>query len=109
MYSVLKHPLGLIRQKSNGKPMKFSKPEKIDKELEPFIKLIQIMRDDPLINKKVIKILKLDSYQRRIVLNNWLEQLRRQNAPENLRQALTSLFDDTISEKVLTLINKSVI
>lgn len=86
--------------------MKSSKAEKTENEFEPFIKLIQVMRDDPLINEKVIKMLKQNSYQRRIILNNWLEQLRRQNAPENLIQALSCLFDDIVAEKVLTLINK---
>ena len=85
--------------------MKSSKAEKTENEFEPFIKLIQVMRDDPLINEKVIKMLKQNSYQRRIILNNWLEQLRRQNAPENLIQALSCLFDDIVAEKVLTLIN----
>ena len=85
--------------------MKSSKPEKAENEFEPFIKLIQVMRDDPLINKKVIKMLKQNSYQRRIILNNLLEQLRRQNAPESLMQALSCLFDDIVAEKVLTLIN----
>jgi hypothetical protein len=85
--------------------MKSSKPEKTENEFEPFIKLIQVIRDDLLINKKVIQMLTQDSYQRRIILNNWLEQLRRQNAPENLIQALSCLFDDIVAEKVLTLIN----
>ena len=64
------------------------------------------MRKDPVINAEVMKILKLDPYQRRFVLNNWLEQLRFRNASENLLSALSSLFDDTIAEKVLTLINE---
>jgi len=85
--------------------MKSSKPEKTENEFEPFIKLIQVMRDDPLINEKVIKMLTQNSYQRRIILNNLLEQLRRQNAPENLIQELSCLFDDIVAEKVLTLIN----
>ncbi len=85
--------------------MKSSKPEKTENEFEPVIKLIQVMRDDPLLNEKVIKMLKQNSYQRRIILNNLLEQLRRQNAPEYLIQALSCLFDDIVAEKVLTLIN----
>jgi len=87
--------------------MKLSKPQNTDKEFEPFINLIQVMRDDPVINKKVIKILKQDSYKRRTVLNNWLEQLRQQNASEKLTQTLSYLFDDIVAEKTLKLINKS--
>jgi len=69
-------------------------------------KLVLVIRDDPLINEKVIQLLQLDSFQRRSVLNIWLEQLRVRHASENLLSALSSLFDDTIAEKVLTLINE---
>jgi len=85
--------------------LKSSKTEDIDREFEPLKKLIQVMRDDPVINVKVIKMLQLDPYQRRTVLNNWLEQLRRRNASGNLLNALSCLFDDKVAEKVLTLIN----
>ncbi len=85
--------------------MKVSKPPNSDKELDPFIKLIQVMWDDPLINEKLIEILNMESYKRRIVLNNWLEQLHRQKASENLIQALSRLFDDKVAKNVLSLIN----
>ena len=58
------------------------------------------MRYDPLINKKVARILEMESYPRHIVLSNWLEQLRRNKAPQPLMQALACLFDDSIAEKV---------
>lgn len=89
----------------NGRPLKSSKIEDIDREFEPLKKLIQVMRDDSVINEKVIKMLQMDSFRRRSVLNNWLERLRRQNAPENLLSALSCLFDDKVAEKVLTLID----
>jgi hypothetical protein len=54
-------------------------------------------------------MLQLDSYQRRSVLNNWFERLRRQKAPENFLSALSCLFDDKVAEEVLTLINKRMI
>jgi len=74
--------------------------------IEPLKKLIHVMRNDPIIYSEVIKILNLDSYQRRSVLNNWLEQLRRRRASENLLSALCYLFDDKIAREVLVLINK---
>ena len=85
--------------------MKLSKPQNNDKEFEPFIKLVQVMRDDPLINEKLIETLNMESFKRRMVLNNWLKQLRQQKASGNLRQALSCLIDDKMAEKVLTLIN----
>jgi hypothetical protein len=86
--------------------LKLSKTEDTDKEFEPLEKLIQVVRDDPVINVKVIKMLQMDSYQRRAVLNNWLEQLQHRNAPENLLSALSCLFDNKVAEKVLALINE---
>ena len=74
-------------------------------DAEQFAQLIQIMKDDPKINARLIQLLTLDSYQRRIVLSKWLEQLRRKSASENLRQALSCLFDDNVAKKVLTLVN----
>lgn len=65
------------------------------------------MRDDTVINEKVIEVLNLDSYKRRIILNNWLEQLRRQNASEKMVQILSYLFDDIVAEETLKLINRS--
>jgi hypothetical protein len=68
-------------------------------------KLLKAIRYDPVINIKVTNILKMDSYPRRIVLSNWLEQLSRNNAPKKLIQALACLFDDSIAEKVRSFIN----
>jgi hypothetical protein len=68
---------------------------------------MHVMQNDRVIHGKVIEMLKLDSYQRRLVLNNWLEQLRIRHASENLLSALSSLFDDKTAADVLTLINKT--
>jgi len=84
--------------------------EKIDNDesdFEPIRKLLQAIQNDPLINKKVISILKMDSYRRCLVLNNWLEQLRRKNAPGKLIQTLSIMFDDSVAKKIFELINKS--
>jgi hypothetical protein len=78
---------------------------KDDSDIESIRKLLQAIQNDPVINKKVKNILKMDTYLRRSVLNNWLEQLRLKNAPGKLTQTLSILFDDKIAKKVLTLIN----
>ena len=80
-------------------------PENDNNKLKPFIKLMQVMKKDPVINEKVIQLLKMESYQRRLVLNSWLEQLRVRHASDNLLNALSCLFDDKIAEDVLALIN----
>jgi hypothetical protein len=67
--------------------------------------LLRAIDRDPVINKKVTRLLKMDSYPRHIVLSSWLEQLRLNNAPNTLTQTLSYLFDDVVAEKVLSLIN----
>jgi len=80
---------------------------KTESEIDTIKKLLKAVRYDPVINKKIAGLLKMDSYPRHIVLSNWLEQLRLNKAPEKLTQTLTYLFDDSIAEKVYNLINRS--
>ena len=63
-----------------------------------------MIKEDPLIKDRIIEVLKMNPYDRRLVLNNWLEQLRLRRAPENLQNALSALFDNEMAEKVLTMI-----
>ena len=70
-------------------------------------KLLQAIHDDPVINIKVKSILKMDAYHRRLVLNIWLERLRRKNAPGKLIQTLSIMFDDSIAKKIYRLIIES--
>jgi hypothetical protein len=78
-------------------------------DFESIEKVLQAIYKDPVIQKKVINLLKMDSYPRHIVLSNWLEQLRRKKAPDKLIQTLSYLFDDFIAQKIFILINKKVI
>ena len=68
-------------------------------------KLLLAIRYDPVINNKVKILLNMEDYPRRLVLNNWLEQLRRKEAPEELIKTLSYLFDDNISKNILTIVN----
>ena len=70
-------------------------------------KLLQSMRHDPVIHRKVIAMLEMDPYPRRIVLSNWLEELRLHHAPHQLSHTLSYLFDDLIAEKVYRLIKRT--
>ena len=74
---------------------------------EQFTQLIQVIQDDDEIKNRIVQLLKLDSYQRRNVLNRWLEQLRKENASEELRQPLSCLFDDDIADKILLILKKN--
>jgi len=85
--------------------MKFRKLFTFERRTDPFIKLINVIQNDSVINIRIKKMLELNSFHRRTVLNRWLEQLDRKSANEKLRQALSCLFDDNVAKKVLTLIN----
>ena len=85
--------------------MKTEKTTNYESDFESIERLLKAMRYDPVINKKVVNIFNMDSYPRHIVLSNWLEQLRRNSAPQKLIQSLAFLFDDSIAEKVRSFIN----
>ena len=77
----------------------------VGQDFESLNTLLQVMRDDQLINAKITTLLKMESYQRRYILNYWLEHLRQQNAYEYLCDALSCLFDDKVASKVLRIIS----
>jgi len=69
--------------------------------------LVQITNEDATIKKRILELLQLSSFERRLQLNIWLEQLRHRNASDNMRYILSILFDDIVSEKVFTIINNN--
>ena len=71
---------------------------------EPFAGLLRIIKEDREINARVVQLLELNSFKRRALLNKWMEQLRKRQAPNKLLSALSCLFDDSIAEKVRILI-----
>jgi len=84
--------------------MKLSLLSEPDHELNPLFRLLQIMRTDPLLNEKVITLVKMDSCERRYILNYWLEQLCKQSAFDNLCQALSCLSNDKVSAEMLKIL-----
>ncbi|KPL11698.1 MAG: hypothetical protein AMS26_19680 [Bacteroides sp. SM23_62] len=88
--------------------LKTKKTTNYESDFVSIERLLKAMRYDPVINKKVVNILKMDSYPRRIVLSNWLEQLSRNNAPKKLTQILSYLFEDEFAERILMLLQKRI-
>jgi hypothetical protein len=72
---------------------------------QSFASLLQVIKADKEIKARVIQLLKLDPFERWLLLNKWLEQLRRKQASDNLMQALSCLFDDGIAEKVVVFLD----
>jgi len=78
-----------------------------DNDFSDIKRLIEVMQNDPVVHERVLPMLRLDSYNRRMVLNKWLEQLRTHNASEHLLSALVCLFDDKITARILDLIDEN--
>ena len=74
---------------------------------ETFIDLMRVAQEDSDIRKKLIFILKLDSFNRKSLLNTWLNDLRLQGAPKKLRKALSAFLDDAVAGKALEVFNES--
>jgi len=82
-------------------------PETNDLAIVSFIKLIRVIDNNPELKVRIEQLLRMDSFQRRNVLNNWLEQLRKINAPDKLIITLSYLFDDIIATKTKKILNQS--
>ena len=78
--------------------------EKQNEFSQSFARLLQIIKADTEIKIRIIQLLMLNPFRRRLMLNKWLERLRCRQAPEKLIGALSCLFDDDIAENVLTFI-----
>jgi hypothetical protein len=88
-----------------GKVLKNTENNNPKTDYNPFVKLIEVIRDDAEIKAKVKKLLQMGLYRRQTLLNSWLEQLRVYHASEDMLAALSCLFDDKIAAEVLALIN----
>ena len=87
--------------------MKFIKKDKrLLADNDDFIALIKVLREELHIRNKLKPLLALDSFNRKSVLNTWLEELKLQHAPERFIAVLSSLLDDDIAEKVLDIIRE---
>ena len=75
-------------------------------ENETFVRLIQAAQDDPEFRKELIAILSLDSFNRRSVLNAFIDNMQRDSVPEDLIAAMADLLDDDVAELALKEIGK---
>jgi len=64
---------------------------------ETFVNLIHTAQEDPEVGDRLRTILALDSFNRRSLLNTWLEELGLQNAPADFIRALSYLLDDEVA------------
>lgn len=76
-------------------------PEKTEAagENENFVALIQAAMEDKEMRKRILAIVRLDSFSRSSLLGTYISSLQFQGAPPELVAALNCLKDDVIAEK----------
>ena len=68
---------------------------------------MRVALEDPVFMGKLKNILEMDSFNRRSVLTMWLELLRIRKTPVQVLDALSILFDDRTTAKMLMLVRKN--
>ena len=74
-------------------------------ENETFIRLIQAAREDKEFHDQIYAILSLNSFNRKSILNTFIDNMRLNNVSEDLIEALASLREDDVAEVALEVIN----
>ncbi len=73
-------------------------------ENESFVTLLQVARDNPEIKNQLVAILSQTGFNRKSILNSYLDELRYKRAPDDLISALSCLLDDNIAKKALEIL-----
>jgi hypothetical protein len=84
----------------------FVKKQPYISQNEDFIRLVQVIKEEPQIRQILKSILGLDNFNRKSALNTWLEELKLKQAPKKFRSALSCLLDDDIARKTLDIIRE---
>lgn len=82
----------------------FSRHEKDFRDNPTFIRLIQVCRDDPTFAQNLVKILKLNAFNRQQAIQSWITSMETTKAPDELIKAMQSLLVDEVAEVVLKLV-----
>ena len=80
--------------------------EKTVGENDAFIRLIQIAQEDKEIREQLIKILSLNSFNRKSALNTFIEHMLLKKAPKEFVEAVSSLLDENVAKKTLEILYK---
>ncbi len=81
-----------------------SKRSKSIAEDETFIRLIQVAQEEPEIRNRLKSILTQDDFNRRSLINTWIEELKLQKAPSDFIKALSYFLDESVAVSTLELL-----
>ena len=75
-------------------------------EDQTFIRLVQLIEEDPEFNRLLLKIINMDSFNRCSMLNSIIHQQGLKGANAEHLQALKYLTDDRVCEKIKALVKQ---
>jgi len=71
---------------------------------DTFVVLMRAAQEEPLVRKRLLPILRLDSRNRASLLDTMVSELRLQGAPSDFVEAIGLLKNDDVAEKALGLL-----
>ena len=72
-----------------------------------FVTLLSDAQDSPQIRLQLLSILRHTPFQRKSLINTWLEDLKLAGAPRELQNALSALLDEDVADRALLLLQES--
>ncbi len=74
---------------------------------DSFVTLLSVAHDSPQIRVQLLSILRHTPFQRKSLINTWLEDLKLAGAPRELQNALSALLDEDVADRALLLLQES--
>ena len=72
-----------------------------------FLTLLSVAQDSPQIRVQLLSVLRHTPFQRKSLINTWLEDLKLAGAPRELQNALSALLDEDVADRALLLLQES--
>lgn len=82
----------------------FRKRKRFAGQNDSFVTLIRVAQEDAKIRKQLFTILTQNKFNRKSILNSYLEDMRIKQAPQELISAVACLLDDDVAEKALQIL-----
>ncbi len=77
------------------------------KQNEPLFDLLRVAQEDGNIHQQLTSILSLESFHRRSALHSVIDQMKLNQAPEEIVLAISGLLEEENAKKALLLLNQN--
>ena len=71
---------------------------------ETFVRLIQVAQEEPEIGNRLKSILTQDDFNRKSMINTWIEELKLQKAPSDFIKELSYFLDESVARSALDML-----